>query len=102
MIKGLAVTVLAAGSVTIAAHPVPGPVASPAALVRVSGASPVAGCLAAAASLLPPGSTEPVIAVNPRNPPNWSHCGNKTTCTPSWPVSASTADAAGGQSTSRE
>ena len=36
MIKGLAVTVLAAGSVTIAAHPVPGPIASPAALVRVS------------------------------------------------------------------
>ena len=70
MIKSLAITVLAAGSVTIAAHPVPGPIASPAALVQVSGASPVAGCRAAADSLLPPGSTEPVIAVNPRNPAN--------------------------------
>ena len=70
MIKSLAVTVLAAGSVTVAAHPGPGPTASPAALVPVSGASPVAGCRAAADSLLPPGSTEPVIAVNPRNPAN--------------------------------
>ena len=70
MMKGLAVTVLAAGSVTIAAHAAPGPIASPAALVQVSGASPVAGCRAAADSLLPPGSTEPVIAVNPRNPAN--------------------------------
>ena len=54
MMKGLAVTVLAAGSVTIAAHAAPGPIASPAALARVSGASPVAGCWTAADSLLPP------------------------------------------------
>ena len=70
MMKGLAVTVLAAGSVTIAAHAAPGPIPSPAALARVSGASPVASCWAAADSMLPPGSTEPVIAVNPRNPAN--------------------------------
>ena len=70
MIKSLAVMALAAGPVTVAAHPVPGAIASQAALVRVSGASPVAGCRAAADSLLPPGSTEPVIAVNPRNPAN--------------------------------
>jgi hypothetical protein len=70
MIRRLAVTVLAAGLVTVAAHAAPGALASPAALVRVSGASPVAGCHAAADSLLPPGSTEPVIAVNPRNSAN--------------------------------
>lgn len=70
MMRCLAVTVLAAGLVTAAAHPAPGAVASSAAVVRVSGASPVAGCHAAADSLLPPGSTEPVIAVNPRNSAN--------------------------------
>jgi hypothetical protein len=49
-----------------AASRVPGPVA----LVKVSGTSPVAGCHAAADKLVPPGSTEPVVAVNPRNPSN--------------------------------
>jgi hypothetical protein len=49
MIRRLAVTVLATGLVTVAAHAAPGALASPAALVRASGASPVAGCHAAAA-----------------------------------------------------
>ena len=70
MITRLAVTVLTAGSVSLAAHAASGAVAASTAPVRVSGATPVASCQAAADSLLPPGSTEPVIAVNPRNSSN--------------------------------
>ena len=72
MMRRTAVTVLAtmgvlvAGLVAVAA-PAASPVPEAAALVRVSGTSPVAGCHAAADKLVPPGSTEPVIAVNPRN-----------------------------------
>ena len=63
----IAISVLVTGLVTAAADAASHVPEAPIAMVMVSGASPVAGCHAAADKLVLSGSKEPAVAVNPRN-----------------------------------